>query len=63
MWYTLEKLKEFFSDPKKVFSAISEDLFYYVKLDPASPSKSHVFSFNASFHGLLLYRLSHLNEM
>jgi len=59
MWYTLEKLKEFFIDLKNVFSAIGEDLSYYVKLDPASTSKSHVFFFNASFHGLLLYRFSH----
>jgi len=53
MWYTLEKMKEFFIDLKNVFSAIGEDLSYSVKLDPASTSKSHVFFFNASFHGLL----------
>lgn len=59
MWYALEKLKKFFVEYKNVFSAISEDLSYYVKLDPASTSKLYVFFFNASFHGLLLYRFSH----
>lgn len=52
------RIFRFWSDFINVFRAISEDIAYYLKLDPSSTSRFHVLFFNASFHGLVCYRFS-----
>ncbi|MEN3008384.1 serine O-acetyltransferase [Pseudothermotoga sp.] len=40
--------------------AVRKDVRAYLRLDPATSNVFQLIFFNASFHGLLLYRISHL---
>ncbi|WP_448521973.1 serine O-acetyltransferase [Pseudothermotoga sp.] len=45
---------------RELVSAIRQDVKAYLRLDPATSNVFQLIFFNASFHGLILYRLSHL---
>jgi len=45
---------------RHLVDAIRQDLRAYLRLDPATKNVFQLIFFNASFHGLTLYRLSHL---